>query len=432
MTADPFDLMFPSDEDLDGAYASGIVPPHLRWNRDDSRERPGANGADPRPPPDDWQPIVIDVGLDLDPIPPRAWLLGTAFCREFVSSIFAAGSTGKTALRIAQLLSLASGKPLTGEHIFLRCRVMLIGLEDGIDELRRRVRAAIHHYGLKQEDLIGWFFIVQLPPRNAKLITENGGNTRLRGWIEQQISEKQLDLVCLDPLIKLHGLPENDNNAMERVIEILVEFAITHKIAVDVPHHTRKGANEPGDADAGRGAGAVKDGGRLVYTLTTMSATEAALFEIEAKQQRRYVRLDYGKVNLVPAGEARWFELISVKLGNTSETYKNGDEIQVARPWNPPETWAGLSDDILNTILDDIAKGLPDGRLYSAAAAAKDTAAWQVVKRHAPDKSQPQCREVITTWHKNGVVFDKEYTNPTTREKAKGLRVNNEKRPGPR
>ena len=84
-----------------------------------------------------------DAGLDLAPIPPRGWLLGTTFCRGFVSSLVAGGGTGKTALRIAQMLSLATGRPLTGEFVFKRCRVLLVSLEDDRDELRRRVRAAM-------------------------------------------------------------------------------------------------------------------------------------------------------------------------------------------------------------------------------------------------------------------------------------------------
>src|SRR5215472_10506822 len=188
-------------------------------------------------PESDWQPIVIDVGEDIDPIPPRAWLLGNSFCREFVSSVFAGGGTGKTALRVAQLLSLASGQPLTGEHVFRRSRDMMIGLEDGIDELRRRVRAAMMYYGVKAEDVRGRFYIVHLPPANSKLILESGGEIFLRAWLEKQIVEKDLALVCLDPLIKLHDMPENDNAAMERVIEVLVEFAITHKMW-SIPHTT--------------------------------------------------------------------------------------------------------------------------------------------------------------------------------------------------
>src|SRR4030095_11973141 len=48
----------------------------------------------------------FDVGESLYMPTPREWLLSTVFCREFVSSVLAAGGVGKTALRYAQLLSL--------------------------------------------------------------------------------------------------------------------------------------------------------------------------------------------------------------------------------------------------------------------------------------------------------------------------------------
>ena len=43
----------------------------------------------------------------------RAWL---------PEPLFAEGGTGKTALRYAQFLSLATGKSLTGDYVFERCR----------------------------------------------------------------------------------------------------------------------------------------------------------------------------------------------------------------------------------------------------------------------------------------------------------------------
>ena len=38
----------------------------------------------------------------------------------------------------------------------------------------------------------------------------------------------------------------------------------------------RKACANPGNADRGRGASAIKDGARLVYTLTTMNEDEAS------------------------------------------------------------------------------------------------------------------------------------------------------------
>src|SRR3954454_13984233 len=86
---------------------------------------------------------IWDGGEDDYHIPPRGWLLGTVFCRRFLSSLLADGGVGKTATRIAQLISLAIGRSLTGEHVFLRCRVLIISLEDDRDELRRRVYAVM-------------------------------------------------------------------------------------------------------------------------------------------------------------------------------------------------------------------------------------------------------------------------------------------------
>jgi RecA-family ATPase len=67
-------------------------------------------------------------------------LLGTAFCREFVSGLIAPGAGAKTPLRLVQALSLAAGRSLTGEHVFVRCNVLFVCLEDGMTEARRRVR----------------------------------------------------------------------------------------------------------------------------------------------------------------------------------------------------------------------------------------------------------------------------------------------------
>ncbi len=74
--------------------------------------------------------------------PPRGWLLGNAFCRKLISSLLGDGGVGKSALRYLQAISLASGRELTGEHIFGRTRVLIVSLEDDDDEARRRILAA--------------------------------------------------------------------------------------------------------------------------------------------------------------------------------------------------------------------------------------------------------------------------------------------------
>jgi len=104
--------------------------------------------------------------------------------------------------------------------------------------------------------------------------------------------------------------------------------------------------------------------------------------------------------------------------------------VQTVEPWQPPETFADLSDDLQNRILDEINAGMKDGNRYTDAAQAADRAAWQVVKKHAPTKTEVQAREIVKTWVNGGQLVAREYTNPATRRKVRGLWVEPSKRPG--
>jgi hypothetical protein len=310
---------------------------------------------------------IRDAGDDTELPPPRGWLLGNQFCRGFLSSLVAPGAAGKTALRLAQLLSLAIGRNLTGQHVFLRCRVLLLSFEDGRDELQRRIAAALLHHNINRSELKGWLYYAT--PKGIKLAELQNGS-RQRGQLEQELRAniKQLksDIVCLDPYVKTHALEENDNNAMDFVCELLASLADDYNIAVDAPHHSRKGAASPGDPDMGRGGSSIRDAGRLVYTLTPMSEDEAKQFSVEQIHRRYYVRLDSAKVNIAPPSRtATWFKLVGVNIGNATELYPNGDDVQTVEPWNPPDTWANVSAVMLNAVLTEIENGMPNGQRYT-------------------------------------------------------------------
>ena len=135
----------------------GVSPSSLGWDAPPIKE--AALGAAQEQQPADTDLGVWDAGDDTAPIPPRGWLLGNTYCRRFLSSLVGDGGVGKTAVRYAQLLSAAIGRSLTGEHVFVRSRVLIISLEDDDTELRRRIRAACLHYGISQAALRGWLFL---------------------------------------------------------------------------------------------------------------------------------------------------------------------------------------------------------------------------------------------------------------------------------
>ena len=314
-------------------------------------------------------------------------MLGNIFCREFASSLLGDGGVGKTAVRVAQLMSLACGRPLTGEYVFTRCRVLIVSLEDSTDELRRRVKAARIHHKVTREELRGWLFLACPGSDAGKLmVMDDHGKLALGALaakLEEVVVRRKIDLICLDPFVKTHAVGENTNDAIDKVIEVLTDLAHKHNIAVDAPHHVSKGQAEPGNAQKGRGASAFVDAGRLVYTLARcprtfvdagrlvytlapMSAEEAKAFGIPEAERRCYVRMDKGKVNITPpAAHAKWFKLVGVPLGNGTELYPHGDNVQTVEPWTPPDTWADLDADLQNRILDEIDVGLPNGNRYS-------------------------------------------------------------------
>lgn len=376
----------------------------------------------------------IDAGDVTEKPPPREWLLGNIFARTFMSSLLADGAVGKTALRLAQLMSLAIGRSLTGEYVFQRCRVLIISLEDDTKELERRILALRLHYGIDLSELKGWFFYAAPGGTRGKLMTsDKKGNTALgplAGTIEATIVARNIDIVSIDPFVKSHAVEENNNNGIDEVVQVLTDMATKHNIAIDAPHHTSKGTADPGNANRGRGASSMNNAARLVYTLAVMSGEEAKAFGIKEEQRRFYIRMDSGKVNIAPARVAKWFKLVGVPLGNGNDLYPSGDEVQAVEPWTPPETWSGMDNGILNVILTAIDAGPGGGARYSDAAAATDRAAWKVVLTHAPNKTEAQARDMIKTWVRNGVLIRKEYEDPERREKAKALHLDTTKRPG--
>jgi hypothetical protein len=409
-----------------------------KWDKPDEEAAPGAKDYgdefSPAQPPQPPELLGWDAGEDDAIPPPRGWLLGTSFCRGFASSLLGDGGVGKTAVRYAQMLSLATKRPLTGEWVFERCRVLILSLEDGPDELRRRLRAARLHHKVGQDELKGWLFMDALGRKDGKLMTldQYGRPTPgiLAARLERTIVERQIDIVMLDPFIKTHDLTENDNNNIDAVAQILTDVAIKYNIAVDVPHHMAKGPADPGNANKGRGASALKDALRLVRTATAMTPEEAKALGLDEVARRRLIRIDDAKLNIAPAHEARWLRLIGVDLGNATLLYPNGDNVQTVEPWTPPNLFADISVKVINQILDEIDAGPSEGDRYSDARNVADPrAAWSVVAKHCPGKGKGPASRVIKTWKDSGLLVEKNYHNPRTRKDVGGLWVDNLKRP---
>ena len=253
--------------------------------------------------------------------------------------------------------------------------------------------------------------------------------SNLAAKLARTIVARQIDMVLLDPFIKTHAINENDNSGIDEVAQVLTDMCGTLNIAIDVPHHMSKGAADPGNANRGRGASSLKDALRLVRTATVMTLEEAQGFGVIEADRRRLFRVDDAKLNIAPMVEAKWFRLVGVNIGNATDLYPAGDNVQTVEPWKPPDLFTDISVPVLNSILDKIEAGLPDGNRYSDAKnVADDRAAWHVIKTHC-GKDKGPAKRIIKTWVESGLLFHKSYTNPVTRKDVAGLWVDNSKRP---
>jgi RecA-family ATPase len=324
---------------------------------------PFENGADRnRTLPDLWD--AADV-LHID-ISPREWLLSTVFCKGFTSSLIGAGAGGKTAVRIAQALSVAIGRSLTGEYVHKRAKVLFLCFEDGKAELQRRVRAALIHHQISDEEVRGWMSCSAI--LGEKLFADGGINratpkpTALYDWLVRLIKDNELELVILDPFVKIHATEENDNTGIDQVCSMLSHLAVEQNIAVDHPYHVRKGGSGPGDAENARGASAAKDAGRLGYTLTPMTTKMAEAVGVTDETLRRsLVRMDSAKVNIAPPTvDTIWFRMVGVAIGNPTAAYPHGDNVHTIERWRSPDMWRDLDHQLLNRILDQFEKGPTD------------------------------------------------------------------------
>jgi hypothetical protein len=218
------------------------------------------------------------------------------------------------------------------------------------------------------------------------------------------VSDKQIDVLMLDPLKKFHGVQENVNDQMDEVMTILSEIAMEKDISIEVLHHTRKPAagnsGVPMTVDDGRGADAIIAGARSARIMNGMTIKEAADFGIASGEAWRYTRIDSGKANMAPPGKAAWSY-------SWSELLPCGESVGVVESWKPPEAFDGI------TKADaEVAQRLAQGGAYRADAQAKEWYGHALgpllgldTRNNQADKAK--VKALIKTWIKNEVLLEK-------------------------
>jgi hypothetical protein len=287
----------------------------------------------------DW-PTLYDM-FDEASIEPRRWIYGHHYLRSFVSVLASAGGVGKTSLQIVEALAIVTGKPLLGEEVKERTNVWIVNLEDPIEELQRRILAAMKHYGIQADDVRGRLFVNAGRDFSLKFGTQTREgvvpNTALVEHLLKKIPDKGIGVVFIDPFVGAHNINENDNMAVNAIVAEIRKVADVTQCSIGLVHHIRKGNGEDANIDSVRGAGSLIGAARAARVVNRMPLDEASRLGIDEAEARSIFRVDDGKANLAPpADKALYRKMVGVKIDN-------GEWIGVCVPFKLPDVFDGVS-----------------------------------------------------------------------------------------
>jgi hypothetical protein len=295
-------------------------------------------------------------------IPPRQFLHADHYIRGFLSATIAPGGLGKTSLQLVEAVGMAIGRDLLKGTTSGKLKVWYWNLEDPRDETERRIAAILLHYRIDPAELEGQLFINSEEPlviatkvRDATVVAEP-----LVKELMSEITRLGIDVTIVDPFVSCHKVPENDNGAIDTVAKTWGGIARECNCAVELAHHIRKpssGSTADITVDDARGAGSLKDAGRSVRVLNTMSKEEAETVGIKPDQRRCYFRVEAGKANIKPPAESvEWRKLVSVPLDNSTEETE-GDWVGVVTKWKMPGALEGVTTSDLLRVQKRISEG---------------------------------------------------------------------------
>lgn len=374
----------------------------------------------------DWPTPLLD--FDETALPRRQWIYGTDYIRKYVSVVASAGGVGKTSQAIVEAMAIITGKPLLGVEVKEPCNVWIVNLEDPREELVMRALAARKHYGIPTENLRGKLFLDGEDTIQVTLAAESREgimkNDALLDAIEAKIKENEIGVVIFDPFVSTHLVNENSNASVQAVVAMFRDLARRTQASVSLVHHVRKGNGEDATIDSVRGAGSLIGAARAARVVNRLSEKEAETLDLKPKEARSIFRVDDGKANLAPPAESAVYrKMVGVQIDN-------GEWIGVCTPYELPDEWSGMKEDVVNNMLDMIRKGPArddDSEEYYSMRP-QDKLRWvgTVITDYpfakAEDfKSTAQAKAIIKKWLENGLLEEVEYYSQKYRKDRKGV-----------
>ena len=345
-------------------------------------------------------------------IPQRDFIYGQHYIRGYISATVAAGGLGKSANNISEVLSMCCGRDLLhgGEPLKQKYKVWLWNLEDGLDELQRRIQATAKFFMLTEQDLKGQLYVENGRTSELIIASSDRGQVVIHEPVIDALVEElirlEIDVLVVDPFVHSHRVSENAAEDISRVMEKWREVAEKAQISVELIHHTRKLNNEAATAESSRGSTALLGAARSVRAINRCTEEVARKFAINEDERKKVIFFGVGdKANLAPMEDSpKWRQLVSVELGN-------GDNVGIVDGYSPPDPWDGVQTFHLQKIQRAIAS--PDEHRKFVSYQSKEWAGLLVaeVLDLDPEKDRRRILTLLKTWVKNGALVEGEIKN---------------------
>lgn len=274
--------------------------------------------------------------------PPQDFIL-PGFLAGTVGALIAPGSTGKSMLALQIACAIASDQPqanTTGLCIERHGPVLYLNLEDPPGEIQRRLHALGSQFDSETRDSIVEQLVISA---RMGVPTDVMADKFMTALLRAADGAR---LIILDTLSRAHGLDENDNGAMSRLVARLEHVVRQTGAGLLYLHHTSKAAALSGQgtmAQAARGASALIDNARWCGNLVKMTTDEAEKltdrqFDGRAIGDDRrgfFVRYEVGKQNYGEVQGGQWYERtaggilrpVALKEAATSKSSRRSNDI---------------------------------------------------------------------------------------------------------
>lgn len=171
----------------------------------------------------------------------KPWLIERLWSLHAVGFVSGPPKSFKTWMVLEMAVSVASGLPCLGAFPVHRTGpVLLYAAEDPATALRLRLLALARNHGLELDQID-----IRVICADSLRLDRSADREKLAATVERH----RPALLVLDPLVRLHGLDENQAAPMAELLGYFRALQRTYLTAIAIVHHSRKNAaHSPGQS----------------------------------------------------------------------------------------------------------------------------------------------------------------------------------------